>query len=49
VEALLKAKSYDLGAKAKRRDDPAAWTEAKIHERAGSLVSQKGPAGNFDD
>jgi fructose/tagatose bisphosphate aldolase len=49
IAALLKAKSYDLGAKAKRREDPAEWTEAKIREGAGSLVSQKGPAGDFDD
>jgi fructose/tagatose bisphosphate aldolase len=49
IAALLEAESYDLGAKAERREDPAEWTEAKIREAAGSLVSQKGPAGDFDD
>jgi fructose-bisphosphate aldolase class II len=49
IAALLEAKSHDLGAKARRREEPAEWTEAKIREKAGSLVSQKGPAGDFDD
>ena len=49
VAALLEAGSYDLGAKAERCEDPAEWTEAKIRERASVLVSDKGPAGDFDD
>ncbi len=49
IEAILKAGSYDLGPKSERIEDPAEWTEAKIIERAASLDSEKGPAGDFDD
>ena len=49
IEAILKAGSYDLGPKSERIEDPAEWTEAKIIERAASLDSDKGPAGDFED
>ena len=49
VEAILAAGSYDLGAKVGRIEDPADWTDAKIVEKAKSLDSDKGAAGNFDD
>jgi fructose-bisphosphate aldolase class II len=49
VAAILKAGSYDLGAKGSQIEDPAHWSEAKIIERAKSIGSDKGPAGNFDD
>jgi fructose/tagatose bisphosphate aldolase len=49
IEAILKAGSHDLGAKAERIEDPAQWTEAKIKERASGLKGDKGPKGNFDD
>jgi len=49
VEAILKAGSYDLGAKVGRLEDPAEWTEAKIRERAQTLDTDKGPAGDFED
>ena len=49
IEAILKAGSYDLGPKSERIEDPAEWTDAKIIERAASLDSDKGPAGDFDD
>jgi len=49
LEAILQAGSYDLGAKVQRIADPAEWTEEKIRQRAASLASDKGPAGNFDD
>jgi len=49
VEALLKANSYDVGPKANRIEDPAEWTEEKIVERAKTIVSDKGPEGNFED
>ena len=49
IEAILRAGSHDLGAKAGRIEDPAEWTEAKIIERAKSLSGSKGPGGNFDD
>ena len=49
IEAILKADSYDLGPKAERIEDPAEWTEAKIHERSAGLNADKGSAGDFDD
>jgi fructose/tagatose bisphosphate aldolase len=49
MDLILKANSYDLGPKAERIDDPAEWTDAKILERAKSINSDKGPAGDFDD
>jgi len=49
VEAILKAKSYDLGPKVKRIENPGDWTESKIKERAKTIHSAKGSAGNFDD
>jgi len=49
VEAILAAGSCDLGPKAERIEDPAEWTEAKIVERAATLDTDKGAAGDFDD
>lgn len=49
IEAILKAGSYDLGPKGSRIEDPAAWTEAKIREKATLLTPDKGPKGNFED
>jgi fructose-bisphosphate aldolase class II len=49
IEAIINAESYDLGPKATRIEDPAEWTEAKIRERAASLNTDKGSAGDFDD
>ncbi len=49
VEAILAAGSFDLGPKADRIEDPAEWTDAKIVERAKTLGSDKGAAGDFDD
>jgi len=49
VEALLKAGSYDVGAKSSRIEDPAAWSDEKIVERAKTISSDKGPEGNFED
>ncbi|MCB2187179.1 MAG: class II fructose-bisphosphate aldolase [Deltaproteobacteria bacterium] len=49
VEAILEAQSFDLGPKGRRIEDPAQWTEAKVREKAGSINSDKGPAGDFED
>ncbi|HEY6007294.1 MAG TPA: class II fructose-bisphosphate aldolase [Geobacteraceae bacterium] len=49
VEAILKVGSHDVGAKGSRVEDPAAWTDAQIVERAKGLSGNKGPSGNFDD
>src|SRR6185369_14545893 len=46
---ILKAGSFDLGAKGTQIEDPSHWTEAKIIERAKTLGNDKGPSGNFDD
>jgi fructose-bisphosphate aldolase class II len=49
IEAILKANSYDMGAKVGLIEDPSEWTEAKIVERAATLGTDKGPEGDFDD
>jgi len=49
IEAILKAGSYDLGAKSGRIEDPAAWTSARIAARAKALTGEKGPTGDFSD
>jgi fructose-bisphosphate aldolase, class II len=49
VEAILKAGSYDLGAKGSRIQNPSDWSDEKITEKAGLIQSDKGPAGKFDD
>jgi fructose-bisphosphate aldolase class II len=49
VEAILKAGTYDAGAKAQRIETPSEWTAAKIAERAAAIQSDKGPQGNFED
>lgn len=49
IEAILAAGSHDVGAKGSRIEDPALWTEARIIERAKSIVGDKGAEGNFDD
>ncbi|MEA4857956.1 MAG: class II fructose-bisphosphate aldolase [Solidesulfovibrio sp.] len=49
IEALLAAGSHDLGPKAGRIEDPAAWSREKILERAAAMTRDKGPEGDFDD
>ena len=49
IEAILKAGSYDVGPKARQIEDPAHWTKENIIQRAKTLCTDKGPAGNFDD
>ena len=49
IDLLLKAGSCDLGSKGSGIEDPAEWTEDKIHERAANLNSDKGPEGDFED
>jgi len=49
LELILKAGSHDLGPKAERIEDPAAWTREKILERAKTINADKGPKGDFDD
>lgn len=49
IEAILAAGTYDPGPKAARIEDPAEWTSEKIIRRAETIVSDKGPEGDFDD
>ena len=49
IDAIIKAGSFDLGPKCTRIEDPAEWTEPKIHERAAGIGADKGPKGDFDD
>ena len=49
IERILDTGSYDPGPKAERIEDPNEWTQAKIVERAASIVSDKGPEGDFED
>jgi fructose-bisphosphate aldolase class II len=49
LNAIIKAGSYNLGAKAKRIENPDEWTTEKIKKRAAGLAAEKGPEGNFDD
>ncbi|MGD2187231.1 MAG: class II fructose-bisphosphate aldolase [Desulfobacterales bacterium] len=49
IESILDCGSHDVGAKAKRIEDPKQWTPELITRRAAEISSDKGPAGNFDD
>ncbi len=49
IEAILAAGSHDLGPKATRIEDPAAWTSDKIRDKASHLNQDKGAKGDFDD
>ncbi len=50
IEEILRAGSYDVGAKAERIEDPANWTPGKITERANRLHREEElPAGDFED
>ncbi len=49
IEAILAAGSYDAGAKTGRIEDPDEWTPEKFTARAGTLDSDKGEKGEFDD
>jgi fructose-bisphosphate aldolase class II len=49
LDAILAAGSHDLGAKGRRMEDPAGWTDAKIVEKGRLIGGDKGAKGNFDD
>ncbi len=49
LDAVLEAGSHDPGPKASRIESPDQWTRDKIIERAASITSDKGPAGDFED
>jgi fructose/tagatose bisphosphate aldolase len=49
IDSILKANSYDMGAKCKKIEDPTNWTGEKIAAMAAELDTDKGPEGDFDD
>jgi fructose-bisphosphate aldolase class II len=49
INAILEAGTYDPGPKASRIENPDEWTPDRIVQRAETLVSDKGPKGDFDD
>ncbi len=49
ISAILEAGTYDPGPKTSRIEDPDEWTSEKIVQRAATIVSDKGPEGDFDD
>lgn len=49
IETILETNGFDPGPKASRIEDPADWTPEKIVQRAGAIIGDKGPEGDFDD
>lgn len=49
IEEIIKKNSHDPGPKIERLEAPADWTAEKIKEKAKTITSAKGPAGDFDD
>jgi fructose-bisphosphate aldolase class II len=49
IDAILTAGSYDIGPKTDRLENALEWTESRIVERAGTISSDKGSEGGFDD
>ena len=49
IETILEKGSYDLGPKATRIEDPAAWTPEKIASHARKLEKKETGKGNYDD
>ena len=49
INTILEAGTYDPGPKASQIEDPDEWTSEKIVRRAATIVSDKGPKGDFDD
>jgi len=49
IKAILETGTYDPGPKVSQIEDPDEWTSEKIVQRAATIVSDKGPEGDFDD
>ena len=49
INAILETGTYDPGPKASQIENPDEWTSEKIVQRAATIVSDKGPEGDFDD
>jgi fructose-bisphosphate aldolase class II len=49
IEAILEKGSHDMGPKASRIEDPAAWTKERIALASQKLQKKEAGTGNFDD
>jgi len=49
LAAILEAGSYETGPKGHRIEDPAQWTTEQIIKKGASIISDKGPEGDFED
>jgi fructose/tagatose bisphosphate aldolase len=49
ISSILDSETYDPGPKTERLEDPLEWTPEKIVKKAKSIMSDKGPKGDFDD
>ncbi|MCP3874810.1 MAG: class II fructose-bisphosphate aldolase [Desulfobacteraceae bacterium] len=49
MDEILKNRSHDPGPKAKKIESKKDWTKESILEKASTIISDKGPDGNFDD
>ena len=49
ISSILDAGTFDPGPKTKRLEDPDEWTQEKIVKKAKSMITDKGPKGDFDD
>ena len=49
IGSILDAGTYDPGPKTKRLEDPVEWTPELIIKKAKSIITDKGPRGDFDD
>jgi len=49
IRSIIDSKTYDPGLKTKRLEDPVDWTPELIVKKAKSIITDKGPKGDFDD
>ena len=49
ITSIIDSKTYDPGPKTKRLEDPVDWTPELIVKKAKSIITDKGPKGDFDD
>ena len=49
ISSILDSGTCDPGPKTKRLEDPVEWTPEKIVKKIESIITDKGPKGNFDD
>ena len=49
ISSIIDSKTYAPGPKIKKIEDPVDWTPEKIVKKAESIITDKGPKGDFDD